>query len=448
MQNRMVTDIMQYNRLNLHRLLLYRRLLDDKVIQDFSRLTTELDNKGGQEKFSREELYFSICYKLFEYSQLHNISGDVWQNYVLNLIVGDENIFSLSCEKRGHDISPSIYKLAMHDLLILKDLYNFDWAGLGEKLGAENIGVISSFQADNQVLNSYSVWYKNCLNKLKADFKEEAELDNLVQSLAQFYNTVGVGLLGRHIAFKWNHGLQAIAEFDPVQLSDLVGYQYQKTIITSNTEAFLAGRRANHILLYGNKGTGKSSMVKAMLNQYAKSGLRMLELSREQLVEFGQIMAALEERGYYFIIFIDDLSFEDFEVEYKHIKSVIEGSLEVTPGNVLIYVTSNRRHLIRENWSDRQVINQEVHAAETEQEKLSLVDRFGITLSFESPAQEQYLQIVTEIAQRNHLDMDYEELRRGALQWERKSHGRSGRTAQQYINHLLSLKQAKTKDSP
>ncbi len=430
---------MQDNTPALQCLLLYRHLLDDNIIQDFISLRQQLPNKADQ--LSLESLFSELCYRLFRSSQAHNASGNIWQNHILNLILGDENIFSLSCEKRGRNISPSLYQLAIHDLQIIKRLYFFDWAGLGQELGVEYWDLLTNYEAEQQPLNSYSVYYNKCLSQLKGDFKAEVAPDNLVGSLAEFYNSIGVGILGRKVAFKWNNGLQSIAEHDPVELNDLVGYQYQKTIITNNTEAFLAGRRANHVLLYGNKGTGKSSMIKALLNQYAPAGLRMLELSREQLVNFGQILSFLQERAQRFIIFIDDLSFEEFEVEYKHIKSVIEGSLEITPDNVLIYVTSNRRHLIKENWSDRQVINQEVHASETEQEKLSLADRFGITLSFESPAQEQYLQIVTEIAQRSGLDMDYEELRRGALQWERRTHGRSGRTAHQYVNHLLTSKQ-------
>jgi len=164
----------------------------------------------------------------------------------------------------------------------------------------------------------------------------------------------------------------------------------------------------------------------------------MLEISKDQLSEFGKVLRILKDRSYHFIIFIDDLSFEDFETEYKHIKSNIEGSLEVTPDNVLIYVTSKRRNIIKENWSDRKVLDEEVHGFDSQQEKLSLVDRFGITLSFQTPAQEEFLTIVAELAARNGLTIDAEELRRGALQWERQSHGRSGRTAQQYINHLLT----------
>lgn len=432
---------MQRSTLNLQRLLVYRNLLSNHVIRDFCGLVRQLDNPALKERRILESTYFDICYKLLQNNQKQNLNGNVWRNYILNLIASDENIFSLSCEKSAGSISPSIHRLAIHDLQILKELYAFDWAELGQDLGLACPEVFVNYEAGAQAFSSYPAYYNECLHRLKVYFKVDKEPDALFNNLAQFYNTVGTGVFGPNIAFKWDHGLQVIGKHDPVELNDLVGYQYQKVVITNNTEAFLAGRKANHVILYGNKGTGKSSMVKALLNQYAKSGLRMIEIPKHKLAELGQILLELKHRGYYFIIFIDDFSFEDFEVEYKYVKSVIEGSLEATPDNVLIYVTSNRRHLIRENWSDRRIIDQEVHAADTEQEKLSLADRFGITLSFESPAQEQYLQIVTELALRNGLIMDNEELRRGALQWERKTHGRSGRTARQYINHLIAINQ-------
>jgi predicted AAA+ superfamily ATPase len=346
----------------------------------------------------------------------------------------------LVCENRESDLKPGVLSLARHDLGSLRKLYLLDWVELGRKLGIDSPDVMGDYDGGWEPHAGYRFYYQKHFEELKTVFSTKS-CTELAQELASFYGRIGVGQMGQFAAFKWGKGLVPIEEPDPVQLEDLVGYEYQKNTLTRNTEAFLAGRPAHHMLLFGPKGTGKSSSVKALLNRYATAKLRMIELNKDQLAEFGQVLNYLKNRGFYFIIFVDDLSFEDFEVEYKFIKSAIEGSLEVTPANVLIYVTSNRRHLIKENWSDRKYIDEEVHAAESEQEKLSLVDRFGLTLSFHTPAQEQYLEIVAALAKRRGISIEPEKLRAGALQWERTSHGRSGRTAQQYIKHLLEQKQ-------
>ncbi|MEN6351222.1 MAG: ATP-binding protein, partial [Syntrophomonas sp.] len=251
-------------------------------------------------------------------------------------------------------------------------------------------------------------------------------------------HTRGCGIMNRYRAFFWDKGLKGIENPDPIKLEDLVGYEYQKEILTGNTEAFLRGKKANNILLYGEKGTGKSSSVKALLNKYTGQGLRMIELGKKQLLDFPRVVETVRNRGMYFIIFIDDLSFEDFEVEYKEIKASIDGSLQARPDNVLLYVTSNRRHLIRENWSDRKPSGEEIHISDTFQEKLSFADRFGIMISYQSPNQDEYLQIINELARKNNVTIPPEELKKLAIQWERKYHGRSGRTARQFINHIAS----------
>ena len=425
---------MGYRSLNLQRLLLYRQLLHDETIQKVRQLLASTNDL--QYSIAREETYYDISYQLIQSSHQQIINGDLWKSYILNLIVSDENVFSLACEHEGVEVNKSIFNLAIHDMQILKALYSLDWFKLGSDLGVECSHILADYKSTISNPNNYSSYYLYCLNNIKPFFSENVEVNVLAEKLAEFYHTVGIGQLGKYAAFKWENGLTEISNHDPVQLEDLVGYEYQKWVLTKNTEAFLNQEKANHILLYGNKGTGKSSSVKALLNRYAKAGLRMIELSKDQLRDFGKILSILKGRGYYFIIFIDDLSFEDFEVEYKNIKSSIEGSLEVTPDNVLIYVTSNRRNLIKENWKDRQNIDEEVHTADSQQEKLSLADRFGITLSYDSPAQEQFLKIVAELAIRSGLNIDAEELRRGALEWERRFHGRSGRTAHQYINQL------------
>ena len=205
------------------------------------------------------------------------------------------------------------------------------------------------------------------------------------------------------------------------------------------------GKRANNCLLYGDAGTGKSSSVKAVLNRFYPDGLRMIEIYKHQFVYLSEILSQIKNRNYRFIIYMDDLSFEEFETEYKYLKAVIEGGLEVRPENVLIYATSNRRHLIRELWSDRTDMehNQDVHHSDTMQEKLSLADRFGITIGYFAPDQNEYFDIVSGIAgEYPELKLDEEELHNEARKWEIANGGRSGRVARQFVDYLLGSKQS------
>ena len=189
--------------------------------------------------------------------------------------------------------------------------------------------------------------------------------------------------------------------------------------------------------MYGDSGTGKSSSIKALLNRYYKDGLRMVEVYKHQFISLPQIINELQNRHYRFIIFMDDLSFEEFEVEYKYLKAVIEGGLEKKPDNILIYATSNRRHLIKETWNDRQH-DQEVNNNDAMQEKLSLVSRFGVQIMYIHPDKQHYLDIIDALAQAYHLNMSVDQLHELALQWEIRNGGFSGRTAKQFIHMLLS----------
>lgn len=223
-------------------------------------------------------------------------------------------------------------------------------------------------------------------------------------------------------------------------LSDLVGYDHQKQKLIQNTKAFVEGCKANNVLLFGDSGTGKSTSVKAIVNAFYGDGLRMIEIYKHQFRDLSNIIAQVKNRNYRFIIFMDDLSFEEFEIEYKFLKAVIEGGVETKPENILIYATSNRRHLIRETWKDRTDIekDQDIHRSDTMQEKLSLVNRFGLTIFYERPSQKEFFNIVRELAKKENIELDERELFLKASQWELQHGGISGRTAQQFINHLLT----------
>ena len=215
-----------------------------------------------------------------------------------------------------------------------------------------------------------------------------------------------------------------------------MGYEIPKQKLIDNTEAFVSGRKANNCLLFGDAGTGKSSCIKAIANAYYERGLRIIEIYKHQFQDLNEVIAQIKNRNYKFIIYMDDLSFEDFEIEYKYLKAVIEGGLEKKPDNVLIYATSNRRHLIRENFSDREEIREDMHTGDTVQEKLSLVSRFGVTIYFGAPTKKEFQGIVKALAERAGLLIPEEELLLEANRWELSHGGLSGRTARQFIDYL------------
>ena len=251
-----------------------------------------------------------------------------------------------------------------------------------------------------------------------------------------------MGRFGLHKAFRIEKRdgraeIVPITNIAHVKLSDLVGNEIQKKKLTDNTEAFVNGKKANNCLLYGDAGTGKSSCIKAIANEYYGSGLRIIEVYKHQFQDLNDVIAQIKNRNYKFIIYMDDLSFEEFEIEYKYLKAVIEGGLEKKPENVLIYATSNRRHLIRETFKDKQDRDEELHVNDTVQEKLSLVSRFGVSIYFGSPDKKQFQKIVSTLADRYGVRMSEDELLLKANQWELSHGGLSGRTAQQFIDYLL-----------
>ena len=262
-----------------------------------------------------------------------------------------------------------------------------------------------------------------------------------VPVLQAFHKQVGSGILSRFPAFIWQQEstesgqLVGIPHPDPIQLKQLIGLDQEHQIIVDNTKRFLNNLPAHNVILYGDRGSGKSSTVKSLLHAYAPQGLRMVELPNTALSELPNLMRYLAQQKQHFIIFIDDLSFETSESQYKWLKAALEGGLSPKPRNVLVYVTSNRHHLIKETFSERR--EDEVHPGDSIQEKLSLADRFGLTIVFSNPDQQGYLQIVEHMAHQHHINIPPQELRRMALEWALWHNGHSGRTAKQFIDHLL-----------
>jgi uncharacterized protein len=354
-----------------------------------------------------------------------------WEEYVIDRLLRAENPFSLQAQNLPSDrISPAIVSAARHDLQALHILYT---NGSYIPQWMEQIGGSQGRSID------WIATRKSTATPTIIEALTTRNWDELVTDIGEYYREAGVGILGKYRAFNWQNGLVGIARPDRISLARLVGYDDQKNTLIRNTQALLAGKPALNILLYGGKGTGKSSLVKGLLNYFGDTQLRAIEVSKTDTRELPLILNRIGDLPQKFIIFIDDLSFEADDDVFKALKAVLEGSMTARPQNVVVYATSNRRHLVREYFTDRPrpADADEIHMWDTTQEKLSFGDRFGITLTFEPADQVKYLEIVNHLADSAQLPIDRDDLAARALQWATRHNGRSGRTARQFIDYLL-----------
>lgn len=422
-------------------LMLYKNMESGQILTDMTFLMENHEN----EYYNREDLrslLFECVNQLLELSVSHGFEGNLWHTYLTYLLASDENAYSTSCEIVG-EIEGSINEIALHDFTIFKELFDYDFIGLEKNLGAGCIQVLMDYRSGNGGGKVFNRRVRDRICDLARSLGNAADAEEFKQKITQFYKEFGVGKLGLHKAFRIEHpeggkmAIVPITNIAHVHLDDLVGYEIAKKKLIDNTEAFVRGKRANNCLLFGDAGTGKSSSIKAILNQYYDQGLRMIEVYKHQFQDLNDVIAQVKNRNYKFIIYMDDLSFEEFEIEYKYLKAVIEGGLERKPENVLIYATSNRRHLIRETFRDKADRDEELHTNDTVQEKLSLVARFGVTIYFGSPDKKEFQEIVRVLAERGGIDLPEEQLLLEANKWELSHGGLSGRTAQQFIDYLL-----------
>lgn len=422
-------------------LVLYKNIEYGNILHDMTFLMENFSN----EYYNREDLrnlVFECMNALLELSVSHGFGGNLWHIYLAFLLASHENAYTTSCEIVGA-VEGSINEIALHDFAVFKELFDYDFKDMEKKLDTACFSVLENYQNINEGSKVFNKRIRDRICELGKALGESADVESFKQILTQFYREFGVGKLGLHKAFRVEHPEGEGAQIVPitniahVHLDDLVGYELAKKKLIDNTEAFVEGRRANNCLLYGDAGTGKSSSIKAILNQYYHKGLRIIEFYKHQFQDLNDVITQIKNRNYKFIIYMDDLSFEEFEIEYKYLKAVIEGGLEKKPDNVLIYATSNRRHLIRETFRDKADRDEELHTNDTVQEKLSLVARFGVTIYFGSPDKKEFQQIVMELARQNKIELSEEELLLQANRWELTHGGRSGRTAQQFIDYLL-----------
>lgn len=428
-------------------IILFRGLKRDPLIV----IMIDLMNSGDLQYEEWKKKYNEFLAAFIPWAEIFSNQGkDAWPNYVLNLMLADENIFSLQAEKLCFEKIPAATKtLAVSDLQNIQILASFSPQMCQEIFKQKVRKIQNSIEILldwNEVHSPFIDIVAEKKRKLFSAFCEMSDWSKGITVLSEYFHRNGTGLFGEYNTLRWvnDNGQRYLAGVDnpdPISFKQLYEYEWEQERIINNTEQFLAGYRGNNVLLYGDRGTGKSSTIKALINKYGDMGLRLIEIQKQDLDDFPQIISALARRPQRFILFIDDLSFGENETEYRQMKALLEGGVETKPQNVLIYATSNRRHLVYERANDREQSftgnsDEDMRSMYTLQEKLSLADRFGIAVTFIAPDQKKYLGIVEKLARERGLNIEKDQLTKLALKWELSFNARSARTARQFIDHL------------
>ena len=427
------------------KLILYRDLGEDSILLKLSGIFRDYELDLAEKENLTSRIYEQMK-ALLDLSTQYGFDKNLWHNYLTFILLTNENSFSMTSEKVGAN-DGTVNHFAKADFAVFKKLFDFDFGPIEKDLGIDCFSTVCNYHSIPKKERMYNRNVSERVQEVSERIEKAADEEEIFTIVTDFYKAYGVGMFGLNRAFRIRH-LEDGVEFlpinntDSVLLKDLIGYEIQKKKLIDNTEAFVKGLPANNVLLCGDAGTGKSTSIKALLNEYYDQGLRMIEIYKHQFQDLSSIIAQVKNRNYHFIIYMDDLSFEDFEIEYKFLKAVIEGGMETRPDNVLIYATSNRRHLIKESWNDRNDMENEngMHRSDTMQEKLSLVARFGVTIYYGKPSQKEYFTIVKELRKRYpSITLTDEELCAEANKWELSHGGISGRTAQQFINYMAGM---------
>lgn len=428
------------------KLIMYGDMDEDCILYQMGEIFRRNYEKTSSKPTLIKDIYTQVK-RLLVVATDYGFNYNLWQNYLTFYLVTNENPFSITCEKVGAN-EGSVNHFAKNDFKVFWNLFHFDFSTIEKELGIDCFSQLSNYKAIGKKELMYNKNVSEKIIALSAELEMAADENEFFDCVTAFYKAYGVGMFGLNKAFRIKEGIRgadvefvAINNMDKVMLDDLIGYEIQKKKLVDNTKAFVEGKKANNVLLFGDSGTGKSTSVKAIVNEFYPQGLRMIEIYKHQFKDLSNVIAQIKNRNYRFIIYMDDLSFEEFETEYKFLKAVIEGGVETRPDNILIYATSNRRHLIKETWNDRSDVKVEngMHQSDTMEEKLSLVNRFGVTINYSKPSQKEYFNIVIELAHRQGITMPDDELRAEANKWELSHGGISGRTAQQFVNYLAGF---------
>jgi len=432
-------------------LLVYGQPPEDSILWQLADICERLKN-GTESRDALRTRVFGQVRNLLAVATDYAFDKNLWHNYLTFLLITNENPFSLVCEKTGAQ-EGSVNHFVKHDFEMFRKLFDYDFSWLEKELSIDCFTELTHYQAIRKKELMYNKNVSEKVRTLSEALETAADAEEFFRHVTDFYRDYGVGMFGLNKAFRIAENGDGTVRFlpinnmDSVVLSDLIGYELQKKRLIGNTQAFVDGRAANNVLLFGDSGTGKSTSIKAIVNQFYPQGLRMIEIYKHQFKDLSAIIAQIKNRNYRFIIYMDDISFEEFEIEYKFLKAVIEGGVETKPDNILIYATSNRRHLIKETWHDREDMehNEDIHRSDTMEEKLSLVNRFGLTIFFAKPNKADFNEIAVGLARRAGIEesvMTDEEICYEANRFEMRGGGLSGRTAQQFVNYLLTLGRA------
>lgn len=391
-------------------LIIYRGILNDEIIQSYGNLCRVYFREEKKEEL--ENIYYSLCSKLL-------FKGcDSINDYIAYKMLEDENIFSLRMEK-GEQVDEKIKKAVLYDLSLFKKIFELPLKGMASAAGD---------------MNNFINYGSN--EELTELFKSR-RTEEVFDYISSQYQSNGCGKFRNNYAFSLNDcgSMVTVENFNPVNMESIYGYERQKDKIIENTSKFVSGQYALNALLVGDSGTGKSTAVKALIPMFKHKKLRLIEIEKENLSHITKLIDVLKNRGMYFIIFIDDLSFESNDSSYKYLKSAVEGSIYEQPSNILFYVTSNRKHLIKENMVERQ---NEVHLRDAINEQTSLADRFGLTILYSEPNQNEYCEIVLGLAEKYKVKYESkEQILADAKKFAMQNGGRTGRTAVQFIKTYI-----------
>ena len=418
--------------------LFYRNSENMEILETMCSLMEHLKDDYYTDE-EREAMFYKTVSGLYSYASKNGFVGNLWHCYLTELLVYNENPYTISCEMRGN-VGGTLNLAVLHDYRIFMDMFAYDIKELEETIGNTNdMTLLTRYEESGKAAIKYNKDIVARINNLAVELAAAQDIYEFQRLLNTFYGEYGVGVFGLHKAFRVERR-DEIMHINPIynikvtSLDDIVGYDIPKNKLIANTEAFLQGKKANNCLIYGDAGTGKSSSIRAILNRYYSKGLRMIEVYKHQYQELNELIDNLKVRNYKFIIYLDDLSFEEFETDYKYLKAVIEGGLESKPDNVLIYATSNRRHLVKETTADKD--GDDIHRNETNAEKLSLFARFGESIYFGAPEKQEFNNIVLTLAARYSVPMEESELLLEANKWCQYHGKTSGRMARQFIDAM------------
>ena len=427
----------------LSNLIVYENLKHDETLDTIAVISDAAEAGEEAKVFSMLSACFDQVHKIMETATNYGFTDDLWAGYITFLLMTDENPLAMVSENASIPEGSAAH-FAKHDFEYIIRLMHYDFSKLEDLLCTDCFTTLQNYHAVKKHERMYFSYISKTVNELKDKLLAAGTADEFYDAVGKYYHEHGVGMFGLNKAFRIRNDqdgtpeLIPINNLDDVNYDDLVGYELQKKQIFDNTRNFIEGKRANNVLLYGDAGTGKSTTIKATLNEFYPKGLRLIEIYKHQFKDLSYVISRVKTRNYKFIIYMDDLSFEDFEIEYKYLKAVIEGGMETKPDNILIYATSNRRHLIKESTADRDDMGAggDVHHSDTLEEKLSLVDRFGLNILYTKPTFQEFQQIVISLARKHGIDMPEKELLAKANVWSVRKGGHTGRVAQQFINSL------------